>query len=88
MLGRPNLDLGRYHSSRRVINTLENPINTGIKLPLAADRDIARAVAVNRARIRAPRRVLDAVFGHLPLPLVASPIRYFEPAVRAVMAST
>jgi hypothetical protein len=45
----------------------EKPANKGPKQAPAVDRGIDWAIAVNRARIRAPRRVLDAVFGTVPL---------------------
>jgi hypothetical protein len=58
-------DLG--HGSRSVINPIRNPINTGIKSRPADDRGVDWAIALNRAHIIAPRRVLDAVFGRLAI---------------------
>jgi hypothetical protein len=43
------------------------PVNKGANQAPAIDRGIAWAIAVNRTRIVAPRRVLDAVFGKAPL---------------------
>jgi hypothetical protein len=45
----------------------KTPDSIDSKLPLAPDRGIEWAIAVNNARIRAPRRVLDAVFGGVAL---------------------
>jgi hypothetical protein len=58
-------NLGRYHGSRSVVSPLKNPIKSGLKTRLAYDREIEWAIAVNSARIRAPRRVLDVVFGYV-----------------------
>jgi hypothetical protein len=58
-------NLGRYPGSRSVVSPLKNPIKTGLKTRPADDRGVEWAVAVNSARVRAPRRVLDAVFGHI-----------------------
>jgi hypothetical protein len=58
---------GRYHGSPSVVSTPKNPINTGSKSRLTADRGIEWAIAVNSARIRAPRHVLNAVFGRVPV---------------------
>ena len=44
---------------------LKNPIKSGLKTGLADDRGVEWAIAVNSTRIRAPRRVLVAVFGHI-----------------------
>ena len=58
-------NLGRYHTSLNVVSPLKSPIKLGPKSGLADDRGVEWAIAVNSARIRAPRRVLDAVFGHI-----------------------
>jgi hypothetical protein len=44
---------------------LRNPITSELKTRLTDDRGVQWAIAVNSARIRAPRRVLDVVFGHI-----------------------
>jgi hypothetical protein len=67
-------DLGRYHGGPGVVSTPKNPMKTGTKSRLADDRGIAWAIAINSTRICAPRRVLDKVFGHVPLlPPAAKP---------------
>jgi len=48
-----------------VVIAPEKPIKPGLKSGLKTDRGIDWAVAVNRARIRAPPRVLDAVFSRI-----------------------
>jgi hypothetical protein len=60
-------DLGRYHAPSGTINPSKMPVNKGANQAPASDRGIAWAIAVNHARIRAPRRVLDVVFGNVPL---------------------
>jgi hypothetical protein len=65
-------NLGRYHGRRSVVSPLKNPIKSGPKTRLADDRGIEWAIAVNSARIRAPRRVLDVVFGYVPGPAASS----------------
>jgi hypothetical protein len=64
---RVNSGFARYHHSLSVVSTSETPIKSRVKSCLKDDPGIAWAIAVNRARIVAPRRVLDAVFGHVPL---------------------
>jgi hypothetical protein len=63
-------NLGRYHSSQAVNYPIRNPIEPGIKSALRIDRGMDWAIAVNSSRIRAPRYVLDAIFGdvkwHVP----------------------
>ena len=59
--------LGRYQLPSYVISPPKKPVNKGAKP--APRGDIAWAIEVNRARIRAPRRVLDAVFGRIPIHL-------------------
>ena len=61
-----NSGFGRYHGSQCLENTFRNRINMRVKLRLADDRGGEWAIAVNSRRIRAPRRVLDAVFGSVP----------------------
>ena len=61
-----NSGLGRYHSSQSAELSSETPIKSGLKMPLKTDRGVEWAIAVNSSRIRAPRRVLDAVFGRVP----------------------
>ena len=63
---RARSDFGRYLPSSSDKHPLRNPIKSGIKMPIAADRGVEWAIAVNSVRIRAPRRVLDAVFGSCP----------------------
>jgi len=65
---RARIDLGRYHVSSVVVSPSKNVDFIGSKQPLKTDRGPDWAIAVNRARIRAPRRVLDAVFGRIPVP--------------------
>ncbi|HEY2108096.1 MAG TPA: hypothetical protein VGH29_20025 [Candidatus Binataceae bacterium] len=43
----------------------KKPVYKGFYPPAERDRGIGWAIAANSARIRAPRRVLDAVFGHI-----------------------
>jgi len=59
--------LGRYYPTGNGKLKQKNPDFIESKQPLGDDRDIAWAIAVNRTRIRAPRRVLDAVFGLIPV---------------------
>jgi hypothetical protein len=54
--------LGRYHGSRTVVSTPKTSITIASKSPLADDRGIAWAIAVNSVRIRAPQHVLDTMF--------------------------
>jgi hypothetical protein len=56
---------GRYHSARSAIHPLKTSIKPGVKSALRADRGVGWAIAVNRSRIYAPRRVIDAFFGHV-----------------------
>ena len=63
---RARSDFGRYLPSSSDKHPLRNSIKSGIKMPIAADRGVEWAIAVNSVRIRAPRRVLDAVFGSCP----------------------
>jgi hypothetical protein len=60
-------DLGRYHASQSVVSPSEIPDFIGSKVAVRGDRGTDWAIAVNRARIRAPRYVLDAVFGRVAL---------------------
>ena len=60
---RARSDFGRYLPPSSDKHPLRNPIKSGIKMPVAGDRGVDWAIAVNSARIRAPRCVLDAVFG-------------------------
>jgi hypothetical protein len=62
-------DLGRYHGSISAKLMQEVPDSIDSKQLLKPDRGIDWAIAVNHARIRAPRRVLDAVFARVPLML-------------------
>jgi hypothetical protein len=65
---------GRYVASSCAQSASEKPVNKGAKQALGPDRDIAWAIAVNGARIRAPRWVLDKAFGGVPLiPAAAEP---------------
>jgi hypothetical protein len=52
-----------YYPPRQTLTRSKVPVNSGFVPPVAADRGTEWAIAVNSARIRAPRRVLDAVFG-------------------------
>jgi hypothetical protein len=58
--------LGRYHPSPSVVLSSETPIKLRVKSRLKTDRGIEWAIAANSARFRAPRRVLEAMFGHIP----------------------
>jgi hypothetical protein len=60
-------DLGRYHASSAVVSALKTLDSIDSKPAPATDRGIDWAIAVNQVGIRAPRRVLDAVFGRVPL---------------------
>jgi hypothetical protein len=60
---RARSDFGRYLPPSSDKHPLRNPTKSGIKMPVAGDRGVDWAIAVNSARIRAPRCVLDAVFG-------------------------
>ena len=53
---------GRYHV-QDPISDARNPIKSGVKSALRTDRGVDWAIAVNRSRIYAPKRVIDAVFG-------------------------
>jgi hypothetical protein len=64
---RAGQDLGRYGPSCHVVSLSKKPANKGLKQPVASDRGIEWAIAVNRSRIVAPRKVLNAVFGAVPL---------------------
>jgi hypothetical protein len=59
--------LGRHHSSSGTVSPSKKHVNKGAKQATAIDRGVEWAIAVNRARIVAPRRVLDAAFGTVPL---------------------
>ena len=71
-LCRPGKTSAATIGSQSVVSPLKNPIKSGLKTRLADDRGIEWAIAVNSARIRAPRRVLDVVFGHVPGPAAGS----------------
>lgn len=60
-------DLGRYHASSAVVSASKTLDSIDSKPAPATDRGIDWAIAVNQVGIRAPRRVLDAVFGRVPL---------------------
>jgi hypothetical protein len=60
---REDSDAYRYHGRQSAESTQEVPDFIDLKPPLKPDRGIEWAVAVNSARVRASRRVLDAVFG-------------------------
>jgi hypothetical protein len=49
-----------YRGSDEVEIGVRNPIESGTKTRLESDRGVNWAIAVNQARIRAPRRVLEA----------------------------
>ncbi len=59
--------LGRYLPTWVREHCEKKPVNKGAKQPLWGDRAIAWAIAVNRARIVAPRKVLDVVFCRIPI---------------------
>jgi hypothetical protein len=58
---------GRYHTPARVVSIMKTPDFIEPKVAPKTDRGVDWAIAVNRARIRAPRRVLDVVFGRIPV---------------------
>jgi hypothetical protein len=58
-------NFGRYHTSSSVIDPLKTSIKPGVKSALRTDRGADWAIAVNRSRIYAPKRVIDAFFGHV-----------------------
>jgi hypothetical protein len=55
-----------YHAPRVEI-AIGKPIKSGLPERPKTDRYIDWAISANSARIRAPRRVLKAVFGDIPL---------------------
>jgi hypothetical protein len=58
--------LGRYLPSSAASTAPKTPDFIDSKQPPKPDRGIEWAIAVNSSRIRAPRHVLDAVFGRVP----------------------
>jgi hypothetical protein len=58
---------GRYLTSSGAISLSKKPVNKGAKQAPGSDRGIDWAIAVNSTHIRAPRRMLDREFGHIPL---------------------
>jgi hypothetical protein len=64
---RAQAGFGRFVASSGAKSASEKPVNKGANQAAAIDRGIEWAIAVNRSRIVAPRRVLDAVFGSVPL---------------------
>lgn len=63
---RVGLSLGRYHTPSDVISPAKKPANTGLQEAVRTDRGVEWALAVNRARIRAPRLVIDTALGDVP----------------------
>jgi hypothetical protein len=58
---------GRFHIPADVWHPGKKPANTGLESGGVVDRGIDWAIAVNSARIRAPRRVLDREFANVCL---------------------
>jgi hypothetical protein len=56
-----------HPSARRVEIAIRKPIKSGLRERPKIDQGIDWAISANNARIRAPRYVLEAVFGGWPL---------------------
>jgi hypothetical protein len=56
-----------YYGTRGVVSPSKKPVNKGPKHAIGSDRGVEWAIAVNRSRIVAPRKVLDTVFARVPL---------------------
>ena len=58
---------GRYLSASNVVSPSKKPVNKGPEPALRTDRGVAWAIAANRSHVYAPRWVIEAVFGLVPL---------------------
>ena len=61
------LGFGRYHPTSDAKQLSEKPVNKGQNRHSAATEGLPGPSRVNRARILAPCKVLDAVFGPIPV---------------------